>query len=102
MKWYADLYVSDSCRAQKESIRNDIEQGLYSHKLFLITLAVNQRDLLEIRRASSLSRESLRRDLPMIIGAAGSKEDAIQLSCRIVEECYRSRKDVNVREYLSP
>ena len=100
MNWYQNLYLGETCRGKKDIIIKEVESGIYRHKLFLITLAINGSDLLDIRSASSLARGSLRSSLPVIVGAASGREEAIQLASMIIEDCYRTRGDIDVRKFL--
>ena len=100
MNWYQDLYVSENIADKAETLREELENGRYRRDVYLITLAMNGKDLLDIRKASCLARESLRRNLPMIVGLSSGYENAVNLSCRIVTECCEKTGDVDLRSYL--
>ncbi len=100
MKWYDALYTGESCRDQKDAIIEEVSSGVYRRNLYLITLAANGRDLLDIRKAAALSREGLSSMLPMIVGIATGREEAGQVARAVIEDCYRQTKDVDVRKFL--
>ena len=101
MKWYRDLYIGEGVKGREDTFIRQIEEGGCPRKLWLITLAYNQKDLLDIRCAVSLAREDLARSLPMIVGLAKDKEEAVSLTESITRDCLEKTGDVDLRAFLS-
>jgi hypothetical protein len=68
--------------------------------IYLITLAANGQDLLDILDSAFLQQKAVRRTLPMIVGLAKGYEEAVELVRQIVEETYTQRGDCKVPLYL--
>ena len=100
MKWYANLYIGESLQESREEVIASLERGEWHHKIYLITPAINGKDLLDIRSAAALARKGLAETLPEIVGIARGRDEAMRLACSIVEECYRQTGDVDIRGFL--
>ena len=98
--WYRSLYYSDRMKETQEHLKNRIEEGDFSGSCYLITLAYNGKDNLDIRPLHSLQHAYLQEKLPLIIGAAVSKKDACRLVEMIAQDCMREQGDANLRSYL--
>ena len=101
MRWYEDLYLSENIAGKGILFREEIESGKYRRNLYLITLAVNERDMLDIRKAAALTRVKLRDTLPMIIGMASGYDQALGLAQKIVSDCYEQTGGADIRGFLS-
>ena len=97
MVWYRDLYLSDDLRDQEGVLRDEIERGVCRHRLWAVIVSPNGQDLLEIRRAASLTRHD---PGTMIVGLSSRREEAAGLVHRIVSDSIRAGKDVDLRGYL--
>ena len=100
MNWYPKMYTGKRLEGETEKLIREIEDGQYRPDLFLITLAVNEKDLLDIRRARSLYREGLKDYLPLIVGIAKGRREALKIVEEIIADCLRETGDVNVRSFL--
>ena len=100
MRCYRDLYVSENITKKGIDIRKEVEDGRYRRNLYLITLAMNGTDLLDIRKAAALSRASLREKLPVIIGGALGYDSALKLVEGIIGDCVRKTGTPDIRNYL--
>ena len=101
MEWYSGLYLGDSLEGKKEKLIREITEGRYDNSLYLVTLAYNGRDLLDIRRVSSLVREGLRDELPMIVGLAKGRRESVKVVERIIQDCLAGTGDVDLRSFLA-
>ena len=100
MRWYRDLYVSENITKKGIDLQKEVESGKYRRNLYLITLAMNGKDLLDIRKAAALSRASLRETLPLIIGGALGYSSALGLVEKIIGDCVRETGTADIRNYL--
>ena len=100
MKWHNHLYIGKRLQEKKDKLIEEMEGGKYRGGVYLITLAYNGKDLMDIRSARSLYRSGLKESLPMIVGIASDREEAFTLCGTILSDCYKSRKDMNVREWI--
>ncbi|MDD3794842.1 MAG: hypothetical protein PHE06_02500 [Lachnospiraceae bacterium] len=77
-----------------------VEQKKMLTNIYLITLAANPENQLDIMPAGSLHFPYLERSCPLIIGIAAGYEEALELVGTIVTEVYQQTGDVRIRDYL--
>ena len=100
MKWFRNLYVGETLKNERDALIREMDGGISRPDVYMITLAMNGRDLLDIRRTRALEREDLRKNLPMIVGLAKGQKEAKALVEQIVRDCLRSTGDVDLRSFL--
>ena len=86
MRWYRDLYISSQLEAAAEEIKKDLENGVCKRNLYVITPAVNEKDLLDIRKGRDLKKQYLKEKDLLILGLAKGYDEAVELSVRILKE----------------
>ena len=101
MKGYKDPYITESVKKKHPNLARELDEGNYSSKVWLITLSPNGQDLLDIRKASSLAAHGFDRIVPLLAGAAASKEEALTLVEKIVQDCLNKTGGVDLRSFLS-
>lgn len=100
MKWYHDLYVSDSIAGKANKIKWKINHNAGTVSIFVIAFASNSNNLLDIIPSWELMQKSYpKRDLK-IIGLAKGYGEALELVRRIVDEAYQNTGSVDVWSYL--
>ena len=97
MRFYRYLYVG-------ETVRNvaKIKCKLKSHagtNVYLIALAAGA-DQLEIFHSAYLKQLYFRYHPPVVIGIAGSHDEAVDLVVTIARECLLHTGNCNLKEYL--
>ena len=100
LKWYSDLYIGEKANKKTKSIIRKINKGQGQITAFVITLAYNEEDQLEVFNASLLLQQLARETCPMIIGIASGYDEAIELVTRITEEVYQETGTTDIRAYL--
>ena len=100
LEWYDPLYVGDGVRRYVRKIKKRISSGRTDVGHYLITLAANGTDELDIISTTFLEQKILRDHLPMIVGIAADRKEAIGLAVRITSDCLESTGDVHIREWL--
>ncbi len=102
MKWYHKLYISDSIADSKVNrIRWKINHNAGTVSVYVITLASNRENLLDIIPSWVLMQKAYPKKNLQIIGLAKGYKDAVLLVKRIVEETYQNTGTVDIRAYLS-
>ena len=87
MEWFESFYLGTSISGKKrETVRKEVETGRFRGSLYVITLASNGKDLLDIRTVSSLRQSWIRENLPLIVGVADGKEEAVLLAAQIISD----------------
>lgn len=100
MKWYRHLYLGKGIRQSKTQLIQKAETNAGLPNVYLITLAANGRDLLDIFRADLLFQPILHGRCPMIVGAAKGYDEAVGIASDIVQATYQKNADFDVRRYL--
>ncbi len=99
LNWYKPLYVGDNVKDRKKVIRRTTCRKP-QYDVYLVTLAANPENLLEIISANYLLQKTVYRRCPMIVGIASGYGEALALVERIVSDTYEAQQDVDVRTYL--
>ncbi len=101
MNWYGELYTDRTMEKKKKKTIREIEDGVYRGNTYLITLAANPENLLELFSVHELRFPYLRRNCPLIVGMACCRESALLLFERIVKDVYDRTGTVKIREYFT-
>ncbi|MCA5959904.1 hypothetical protein LC724_04255 [Blautia sp. RD014234] len=83
----------------KKLIRK-INQGAGVIDIYLVTLAVNPANSLEIISANYLLQKPIRRNCPMIVGLCSGYYEAVELVEQIAEEVYEETGAMDIRGWL--
>ena len=100
MDWYENLYTDRITGKGKERLIAEIEKRQYRGNTYLITLAANPENQMELFSVHQLRFSYLRRNCPLIIGMASCRESALLLMEQIVQDVYESTNDVKIRDYF--
>ena len=100
MEWFKNLYLSQGLEGKQEELISAVEKGEPPVWLYAVTLSISSRDLLDIRRATSLKKLDDQKKLPMIVGLSRGKAQAIGITARMLEDCLADRGDTCLRDYL--
>ena len=71
LTWYKKLYVGDTAKKKKDKIIQKVNRRKPQLEVYLITLASNPENLLEIISTNQLMQKTIYRRCPMIVGLAG-------------------------------
>lgn len=99
MKWYRNLYIGESIDKTIDEIISDVETKKDVRKKYLITFPANENNMLDIITADMGIIITWRE--VHVIGVAGSKKEAVELTSQIISEAYNSRGDLNLEEYFN-
>ncbi|HUM83870.1 MAG TPA: hypothetical protein PLN48_08835 [Lachnospiraceae bacterium] len=100
LKWYRNLYIGDSLKKHHFKMIADLNAGRKVFGRYLITFPVNEKNQLEIVNTANLVQKYVYRHTPMIIGIAGSHEEAVEIVLEITKECVRKTGDAEIRNFL--
>ena len=100
LNWYKNLYVGDTARKKQKKWMRRIENKKAVPGVWLLTLPSNQQNNLDVIPADLLLQPAVRRNCPMIVGLAVSREEAFELVEAIALETYRETGEVKIREWL--
>lgn len=100
MKWYENLYVSESIQGKSDKIKWKIKHGMRTLDIYVIAFASNPDNLLDIIPAKELRQKSYPTSRIKIIGLAKGYEEALELTTQIIDETYQAIGKVDVWEYL--
>lgn len=101
MIWYRKLYLGSGLLEKKEKLIRKIECNAGTVGLYVITLAANERDLLDIFSTDILLQPVMHGHCPMIVGLAKGYDAAVKLATDIVMEVYEHTGGFDVRSYLA-
>lgn len=86
-------------RKKADRIRRKLNHGKIVPGVYLITFSENPRNLLEIIPALTMIQQSAADICPEIIGLAGNKDEAVEMTVEIIQEVYDRTGDFRVEEY---
>ena len=100
MKYYHDLYLSDSLISKKEDIIEKLEKNQWQLSKFLIVLSQSENNHLEFFDSILLTQNLMPKEELFVIGIADSYIGAVDLVQKITEEVYEKTEGTNIRNYL--
>ena len=100
LNWYKGLYIGNNAKKKKKKLIRKISQGAGVVDVYLITLAANHRDQLDIFPANELMQKARRKNCPVIVGLACGYWEALELVETMVQRTYRETGTGNVRKWL--
>lgn len=100
LTWYKKLYVGDTAKKKKDKMIQKVNRRKPQLEVYLITLASNPENLLEIISTNQLMQKTIYRRCPMIVGLAAGYWEALELVQQIVAETYETQGNTDVRGYL--
>lgn len=100
MIWYKHLYVGDGIGERAEKVKWKIRHNAGQCSVYVITLASNRQNLLDIIPARELLQKSYPKKQLYVVGLAKGYEEALEMAARIVLEVYQNTGGFAVGEYL--
>ena len=100
MIWYEDLYVGESIVHKTKKIKWKICHNAGQLNIYVITLATNERNLLDIIPAQELMQKSYPKKGLFVVGLAKGYDEALEVAASIVDEVYHQTGAFAIRSYL--
>ena len=101
MTWYEDLYVGESILHKKNKVIWNIRHDVVQLNIYVITLASNDQNLLDIIPARELLQKGYPKKDLFIAGLAQGYEEAVEVAVSIVDLVYRRTGGFGIRTYLT-
>lgn len=101
MEWYKKLYTGESIQDKSEKIKWKIDHNAGQIQIYIISLAANPENLLDIIPAWEVMQKFYPKKNLFIVGLAKGWEEAVEVVQRIVLEVYENTGGFGVREYLT-
>lgn len=100
MQYYKYLYLTDGLEKKKEKMIRKLEAGKLQLDVHVITLAVNERNQLEIYNTIQFKQPSFPYHDLFVVGIARGYDDAVELVERIVTEVHEKTGTCDIRSYI--
>lgn len=100
MRFYRDLYLTENLKKKKYKMMWKLKTGSGMVDVYVITLAANGRDLLDIMNSSICLQPAVHNRLPLVIGMASGYDGALKLVQKIIEDVYNRTGTYEVRKYF--
>lgn len=101
MTWYDDLYVGTSIVHKTNKIKWKIRHNAGQLDIYVITLASNEQNLLDIIPAQELLQKGYPKKHLYVVGLAKGYEEALEVAVSIVGEVYGKTGTFAIRQFLS-
>lgn len=101
MTWHENLYVGESIIHKTDKIKWKICHNAGQLSIYVIALASNEQNLLDIIPARELMQKGYPKQGLYIVGLAKGYEEAVEVAASIVDEVYRATGSFAVRSYLT-
>ena len=100
MRWYDDLYAGESIRHKIAKIKWKIRHNAGQIEIYVITLASNPKNLLDIIPAYELMQKAYPKRDMYVVGLAGGYDEALEVVTQIIDEVYQQTGGFAVAAYL--
>lgn len=100
MFWYDDLYVGESIVHKKNRIKWKISHNAGQLEIYVISLASNRQNLLDIIRSTELLQSGYPQKAMYIVGLAKGYDEAVEVAASIIADVYRETGAFCVHTYF--
>lgn len=100
MRWYDDLYAGESIRHKITKIKWKIRHNAGQIDIYVITLASNPKNLLDIIPAHELLQKAYPKGDMYIVGLAHGYDEALNVVTQIIDEVYQQTGGFAIAAYL--
>lgn len=101
MRWYHKLYIGKTARNKRYKIVWKVKHRAGMLGVYLITLASNKENLLEILDSSLLLQPHYKKEDVFIVGIACGYEEAVEVVTKIIAELYNETGNFDIRQFLT-
>ena len=100
LKWYEHLYVGEGAKKRIRSYIRRISNGKPVMDIYLVTIASNEANQLDIIKSHFLLQPIVMKMCPMIVGIAKGYEEAQELVVSMVEDTMKATGGTDIRNYF--
>lgn len=100
MRWAVNLYTTEKTKRALPRIKHKLRTRRPQPGIFLITLASNEKNLLDLIQAVFYIQPMLQKMNPDIVGVAENEDAAKEMILKITEDVYKKQGNFAVRTYF--
>ena len=100
MRYYKHLYLTEGLEKKKEKIIRKLESGKLQPSVHVITLAVSERNQLEIYPTIQFKQPAFPEQELFVVGITKGYDEAVELVEQIVQEVYDQTGTCDIRSYI--
>lgn len=100
MKWYENLYAGDSIKHKTAKIKWKIRHNAGQVDIYVISLASNPQNLLDIIPAQELMQKGYPKSNLYVIGLAHGYDEALEVVTQIIDEVFSQTGGFAIAAYL--
>ncbi|MBQ6470220.1 MAG: hypothetical protein IJJ50_09250 [Lachnospiraceae bacterium] len=100
LHWSSELYIGEEISGKAAEIRRNLDEGKPAENAWLITLSTNRQNQLDIVHTVFLRQSWIRKSLPLIVGVAASKKEAMRMIEMILMDSLKTHCGTDMRAYL--
>ena len=100
LTWYSRLYIGNNAKRNVNQVIRRLNARKIVSGIYLVTLASNEKNQLDIIRAYHLVQPVVYRMCPMGVGIASGYEEAVELGIQITKESVEKTGKADLRKYL--
>ena len=100
MKYYHNLYASESLQFKKKIIIDDLKKEKLYINLYIIVLTKNERNHLEFYDSALLRQKVFRKEDLFVVGIANGYSGAVEVVEQIVQDVCENTNSTDIRNYI--
>lgn len=100
MRWAVNLYTTEKTKKKLPVIMQRIRKRKIQPGLWIITIASNEKNLLDIFSSVYYLQPMFSKMNPDIVGIAENEESAKELTVQILQDVYEKEGNFDVRSYF--
>ena len=100
MKYYYNMYVSESIREKKQQILSRIEKDEFVVGKYLIVLTQNEKNHLEFFDSAFVTQRMVEKDKLFVVGLSDGYGAAVKIVEAILKEVLQVTGGTDIRNYL--
>lgn len=100
MKFYENLYVSESLKKKKAKIIKKLKAKKFQLNCYVIALTENPKNQLEFWDSILLMQKNYKKENLFIVGIANCYDEALVLVQKMTEDTYLQKGNADIRGYL--
>lgn len=100
VRWYKDLFLDGITKHTASKIKQQIEKEKLQYPIFLVALASNENNLLDVMNVNELLFSYYKKRTTYILGLASSRQQAKIMAAAIISKVYQDTGECDVRSYV--
>lgn len=101
MRWYHKLYVGKTAKKKRYEIVWKVKHKAGMLGVYLITLASNEDNLLDIIDSSVILQPHYKKENLFVVGIALGYDEAVLLAADIIDELYKKTGEFQIRNFIT-